>query len=496
MSFAGFNLNKQVGKLIRAALFMLPLTAAAANYERLGDLPGGTFESYGFGISADGRAVTGASKSTASASVATAYEMFLWTENSGLAALGDIPGGIFNSEAYDISDDGNVIAGLGRWGSVPGQIEAIRWTASTGIVRLGALEINGGSQATAISADGSVVVGGSTSASGTQAFRWNSSDGMVGIGDLTGSGFYSFARGVSADGSIVVGSGQGPSGYEAFVWTAANGMSGLGDLPGGGFYSAAYGVSDDGSVIVGGSRSASSSPKNEAFRWTATSGMVGLGDLPGGSSESYALAVSDDGDVVVGFAYSARGQEGILWTEATGLVSLTQYLEDKGVTFGNFYLGSAYDVSPDGRFISGSMEVEGGDIEAYSVDLLLLEVKVNFDPWNSANEIHPDDSYLATIAIETTSAAEGDNLDFDALQADPSSLRIGPNGTPNTASPLIFDMDSDGDADVTFGFRVENAGIACDDSSVELRGQTYAGEDFVGTDSITTLDCTTSSCHP
>ena len=40
------------------------------------------------------------------------------------------------------------------------------------------------SQARSISADGSVVTGGSTSAACFQTFRWTSEDGMVGLGEL------------------------------------------------------------------------------------------------------------------------------------------------------------------------------------------------------------------------------------------------------------------------------------------------------------------------
>jgi probable HAF family extracellular repeat protein len=146
------------------------------------------------------------------------------------------------------------------------------------------------STATAISADGSVVVGYSYSGSGYQAFRWTSSGGMVGLGNLAG-GSESLAYGVSADGSVIVGRGDS----QALRWTSGSGMVGLGDLAGGAFNSAAYGVSADGSVVVGGSRSALG---YEACRWTSGSGMVGLGNLAGGSN-SYAYGVSADGSVVV-----------------------------------------------------------------------------------------------------------------------------------------------------------------------------------------------------
>ncbi|MCU7939588.1 MAG: PEP-CTERM sorting domain-containing protein, partial [gamma proteobacterium symbiont of Bathyaustriella thionipta] len=65
--------------------------------------------------------------------------------------------------------------------------------------------------------------------------------------DLAGGGFYSAALDVGADGSEVVGLSSSADGDEAFLRTQAGGMVGLGDLAGGGFYSAALDVGADGS---------------------------------------------------------------------------------------------------------------------------------------------------------------------------------------------------------------------------------------------------------
>jgi probable HAF family extracellular repeat protein len=72
---------------------------------------------------------------------------------------------------------------------------------------------------------------------------------FIPLGDLPGGAFSSQARGVSADGSVVVGNSISASGLEAFRWTAAGGMIGLGDLPGS-FGSGASSVSADGAVVV------------------------------------------------------------------------------------------------------------------------------------------------------------------------------------------------------------------------------------------------------
>ena len=55
-----------------------------------------------------------------------------------------------------------------------------------------------------------------------------------GLGFLSGI-LNSEARAVSADGTVVVGMSNVNSGLEAFRWTLASGMVGLGDLPGGNF---------------------------------------------------------------------------------------------------------------------------------------------------------------------------------------------------------------------------------------------------------------------
>jgi probable HAF family extracellular repeat protein len=181
------------------------------------------------------------------------------------------------------------------------------------------------SYASAVNADGSVVVGGSQSSDveseidRTQAARWTAAGGMQGLGHLPGGGLSSVAVGVSGNGSVIVGSSDSASGYEAFRWTAAGGMLGLGDLPGGGFQSEANGVSGDGAVIVGYGTSASG---NQAFRWTSAGGMVGLGFLPG-DRESAAFGVSADGSIVVGTSFSSVSSMQVFrWTSADGMVSL------------------------------------------------------------------------------------------------------------------------------------------------------------------------------
>jgi probable HAF family extracellular repeat protein len=219
--------------------------------------------------------------------------------------LGDLAGGPLDSSADAVSADGNVVVGFG---STATGSQAFRWTSAGGMVGLGTLGGFGESGAMGVSADGSVVVGYSDSVNGTQAFRWTGA-GMVGLGDIPGGAFGSAAGAVTLDGKTVAGIGDlnfndGTS--QAFLWTAANGISGLGDLSGGVFSSTATSISSD-AAIIGGTGDFVLGSQGQAFRRYRNGSIVGLGDLWGGAFHSVANSVSNDGSVVVGLANSING---------------------------------------------------------------------------------------------------------------------------------------------------------------------------------------------
>ena len=203
--------------------------------------------------------------------------------------LGILPGFDF-SEANAVSADGSVVVGYSEIGS--GAAHAVRWADGV-MTYLGTL---GGSDsvAYAVSANGGVVVGTSHTAYGAgnqvyHAFRWENGT-MTDLGTLNGhSTGISQGYGVSANGNVVVGqstggSGPGSGGPHAFRWVkdgiGSNGggtMTDLGTL--GGYYSWARGLSSDGNVVVGGSRidPTNISSEQHAFRWVAgaTGGVAG-----------------------------------------------------------------------------------------------------------------------------------------------------------------------------------------------------------------------------
>jgi probable HAF family extracellular repeat protein len=149
----------------------------------------------------------------------------------GIQNLGGLPG-VQTSYAEGCSNDGSVVVGSST--DDKGNLLATRWDA-TGISSLGALG-GSSSEAHAVSADGSVVVGGAglpfiNGVSEFTAFRWTAATGKMeqlssvlqNLGVTTpfcsavpcppGTWFLQLALGISSDGSVIVGFAQDPNGH-------------------------------------------------------------------------------------------------------------------------------------------------------------------------------------------------------------------------------------------------------------------------------------------
>ena len=248
---------------------------------------------YPTAVSGDGSVVVGHSYADIEWPMA-----FRWTEGNGRVYL-------WEGEASDISDDGSVVVGI----VLSGEVSAVRWTESTGLEYLGNLTGASSSVASAISGDGSTVVG----YSGAQAFRWTASEGMK---------------------------------HLRYIWPI-------------GSTSRAYDVSTNGKVIVGYVTSGRLLlQKKEAFRWTKSSivnvqtqngTMAKLGHLPG-TSESCAYGVSGDGSIVVG----QSGDQAFIWDKTNGMRNLAEVLVDEyGLDLKGYDLEKAKAISADGKTIIG-----------------------------------------------------------------------------------------------------------------------------------------------
>ena len=334
----GFGLAVTLLVMISTGLFSS--IAESAYFTGIGDLNGGTFDSYASGISADGNVVVGMSSSYNN------IQAFRWTKETGIIQIAN---GYQRSSANSVNADGSVIAGyIIRQDNLS---EAFRWTTETGIVGLGNLYGgNYNSAADAINADGSVLAGYSGTPIDGEAFRWTQDGGMVGLGHLPDGDLFSAANAINADGTIIVGHSKSPPNSEPFLWSNESGMVGLGYLANDSF-GAAYGISSDGLVVVG-------YGSNEAFRWSAETGMVGLGDLPGGIFASQAFDASANGSIVVG--ESSTGitgsctTEAFIWDAENGIRRLENVLNAEGLNLTGWILCTARGISDDGKTIAGT----------------------------------------------------------------------------------------------------------------------------------------------
>jgi probable HAF family extracellular repeat protein len=354
--------------------------------------------------------------------------------------LGDLPGGPIWSVSTAVSADGSVVVGMGETASGS---EAFRWTADGGMQGLG--DLQGGSfnsQASDVSANGSVVVGHGSQDAGNEAFRWTSVGGMQGLGFLAG-GDDSQGHGVSADGSVIVGVSRTSSGQgEAYLWTIGSGMVGLGDLPGGQFWSSAEEVSADGSTVVG---VGTSNLGNEAFLWTASGEMVGLGDLQGGDFLSLALGVSSDGSTVVGFSDSTSGNEAFRWSAEGGMVGL-------GDLPGGSFASLAQDASDDGSVIVGEGNSDAGKKAIIwdsvhglrELEQVLSDLGLDLGGWSLQNATDVSDDGLTIVGL-----GKNPSGDTEAWIAVLSQI---PNPLTVSGSLVIHDLANDQVAGTPFPF--------------------------------------------
>lgn len=169
-----------------------------------------------------------------------------------------------------------------------------------------------------------------------QHYRWTTEGVSFDLESLGGNYNGSFATGLSDDATVVVGVSLILGAYR---WTADGEIVALGSLTPQARQSYASGVSADGSVVVGESGS-------QAFRWDEVAGIAGLGYLAGGEPFSVANAVSGDGSVIIGQSSSLLGTETFRWTADGGMVGL-------GDLDGGDFESDGLAVSSNGNVIVG-----------------------------------------------------------------------------------------------------------------------------------------------
>ncbi len=303
-------------------------------FQDLGAFGGPAGTSSALGVNIDGAVVVGASTLTTAGE--SPWQAFRWTEALGLQNLGSISPNSY-SEARATSHDGTVVVG-GTYVPAPkvgdyDVFHAFRWVLSNPATGAGVFTDLGPAtyEAWAVNNDGSVVVG----IGNRHAFRWTQAGGAVDLGVLPGH-TNSMATAVSADGKVVVGISSsnfitptfpvaGPqfdrNGSRAFRWTQATGMRDLNTLLAdtgvdltGVTLIAALGLSHDGKTISGTAVQAGDEDTSGfSVRYTdaTTGGVPNRQGLWWNAQESgWGINFAHQGDIVFAtwFTYGADNQ--------------------------------------------------------------------------------------------------------------------------------------------------------------------------------------------
>ncbi len=310
-------------------------------------------------VSADGSVIVG--------NMPDNYETFRWTAGSGVIRLGrssldkigkaaGLPGVSSDGSricASIISDDRTYMT-QGVWTARQGWQECTPLPPDGGI-----LDLETGS-AWGISDDGLTVVGlywrpGQPGGS-AHASSWTESAGMIDLGSTGGS---SRANAVSADGSVVVGWAEEPTGaWQPTVWR--NGI--LTTLNPSEAFCEAAGVTPDGTLVTGSTWDGATFTRVAAtWKWNGSTWTeTALGVLPGtrlGDGQAIAQDASSSGDVVVGYNATRNfggEQTGFIWTSTTGMIDVEKLLRFFGYDIGSrFDIQSLVAISDDGRTLVG-----------------------------------------------------------------------------------------------------------------------------------------------
>lgn len=262
-------------------------------------------------------------------------------------------------QATAVSDDGSVI--IGDIPGPPGDVlagEAAIWHEDTNTwVSMGYLPDAGTcpsrSNAYELSADGTVAVGLSWDGCLGRGFRWTQAEGMVEL-EVLGND-RNRASVISADGSIIAGFAQGTFQRSPAKWdgltTAGESLTDDWDAQG-----EVYGISDDGSTLLGRVYMGISGWLN-AVKWVdgGEPELIGQGGINPYLYAGNAMDIADTGTIV---GFDSRQGQRIAWIQPNGegdVVNFKDYIEGLGATLPQLDVGLEVcaAISTDGNTIVG-----------------------------------------------------------------------------------------------------------------------------------------------
>ena len=356
-----------------------------------------------------------------------------------ITSIGVLPGGNL-SNAAALNADGSVVVGASQ--SATNSSLAVRWTSPGTLQSIPLLPNSMWSQGYGISTNGLWIAGyNQNNTFPGVAIRWSLFGGVSQLTGFPTSPPLGDARayGISDNGAVVVGSyDRQLTGYlpRAFRWTGA-GVANL-PLPGAGVYSIATAITPDGSVCVG-DYAAGVAPGpfglnywGTALIWPTPTTVQSLGYLSGGTT-SYVRAVSANGQAAAGFGDVGNIQtpRAFRWTAAFGMEDMGLIA---GAPAGAWSMANA--ISSDGSVVAGAAINAGGQ-----------QVAMLSTGWAGLVDLN---TYLPTLGVNTAgftlTSVTGISADGTALCGNGAYLGQ-PRGwvardLPPVCAPKIFQNSS------------------------------------------------------
>ena len=394
-----------------------PLGNAQAFFTALGDLPGGPFESSANAISPDGTVVVGYGRTYGG------FRAFRWADGAMTELAGLPTENVEASEAYGATAKGRIVVGNLRGFDFVERVFIWNDGQVTYIYpeELGTL----GVRASAVSYDGTVIVGLATNP-GEEAYLWNQG-AVTHLGTL---GQRSYARDVSRDGSRVIGFGDFGSSFRGILWT--DGMIGALETPQDSVLGTrAYAISADGHTVVGSAGRAIPS-QSDAVRWD-DGHLSRLPRVNGTVRRCSAGGVSAAGEIIVGSCFLGQGNGSVatVWDRWSGARRIPDVLEeDFGLDLNGFTVSVATDVSDDGTTIVGYGSNRDGWQEAWLARIpLTLPVIVDVRPNKCPNWVNARSHGSLKVVIVGSE-------EVDLTHLDPASIKLSGMRGPQTGSVL------------------------------------------------------------
>jgi hypothetical protein len=231
-----------------------------------------------------------------------------------------------------------------------------------------------------------------------------------------------------------------------------------------------------------------------AWLWDGTQliDFTGLAEGSSGLQQSTVLHINDDGSVLgeyVDYALDSNPNGLFYYSAETGILKVHEEMDESWDEDQWTWFEELQVVGADG-VLGGHGGTTYSRFRPFLVTMEpVTSIDIDVQPDDAANEVDLENSTRVFVAVLTTS-------ETDASDIKPGTLRLGTGNAAIKGGAALLDVDGDADQDMQVKFDIAEAGIVCEDTNIELTGETWSGDLIMGVDAISPVGCDEGGCHP